>query len=330
MLRALHSVLKQEVAVAADGVETFDLAVNPLSMVFIAIRPLLNNAGTPINGFADYLTLCEAINSVRVLWRGTSIVSARGEDLAALNYYRRGVMPVVSNSDDTNDERICAVLPIFFGKFPYDPSSCLPATKRGELTMELDVDIASTEYDGLRYSVEGVELIGATPKEYERVTSINRTFAATGLNDVDLPNGNVIRGLLGFGTTSFGGATPAPTLGRMKLLMDNEERFYSSTDFEVSRVIGQMMGRQPPAYDRHTHRVDATQASAVQQTGRPIGVGGSAAGTTFWDNYTYLDLDPDRQDTYSLDTAKSSNLQLRVDSETADAARFLLVERIGL
>lgn len=329
-IRALHSVLRQEVAVAADGVETFDLAVNPLSMIFIAIRPLLDNAGTAINGLADYMTLCEAFNRVNVLWRGASVVSARGEDLAALNYWRRGIMPVQANLDDTDNERVCAVLPIIFGKFPYDPSSCLPKTNRGELTIELDIDVASTGYDGFRYSVEGVELIGASPKEFERVTSVNRTFAATGINDVDLPNGSLVRGILGFGTTAFGGAAPAPTLGRMRLLKDNEEYFYSATDFEVARTIGQMMGRQPPAFDRHTHRVDASAASAVQQSGRPIGVGGSVAGTTFWDNYVFLDLDPSRDDALSVDTSGSNMFQLRVDAETADAARFLTIERVSL
>ena len=50
--------------IAADGVVQFDLAVNPLSVVLINIRPL-NDTGT-LGNFQRYLGLCDAINRITI------------------------------------------------------------------------------------------------------------------------------------------------------------------------------------------------------------------------------------------------------------------------
>lgn len=324
MARILHSVWKQEAAVAADNVEVFNLPVNPLSVVYVVIRPLNDNAGTAINGMADYLALADSINQLRILWRGQSVYNIKGVDLAALNYFRRGINPIEANSNDTDNERRCVVLPVVLGRFPWDAQECLPATKAGELTMELDIDVADTGYDTFRYSIETDELLDASPKVYERVTQISKTFAATGTQDFQLVPGQLNRGLLLFGTTDFTGATPAPSWGRVQLLGDNQQLFYASSDFETSRVIAQMMGRMSPILDRHTHRVDSSSASAVQQSGRPINFGKGG-----WQNYSYLDLDVNRDDSFSLDTKGVTSLFLRSEVETADAVRVVQIERIA-
>jgi hypothetical protein len=177
----------------------------------------------------------------------------------------------------------------------------------------------------MNYSVETVELLDASPNEFERKTTVSRTFGSTGFNDVDMPFGNTIRGILGFGTTGFSGGTPAPTLGRLELRVDNEQRGYSSTDFEVSQVIGQLMGRQPFAYDAHLHRVttDGNAQTLVSTVGGPSSVGNGGI-----EKYTYLDLDPTRDDEFSVSTKGANQVMLRVDAEAADAARFVIVEKI--
>src|SRR4029077_10751362 len=98
-------------------------------------------------------------------------------------------------------------------------------------------------YDGLRISVETIELLGASPREFEREVSVVQTFAATGINDVELPVGNRLRGLTLFGTTGFGGASPAPSWGRVKTIVDNQETGFGSSDFEVTQMLGQLWGR---------------------------------------------------------------------------------------
>lgn len=329
----LHSVAVQERAIAADGLETYDLAVNPLSVVLLGLRPL-NETATLAN-FQTYKGIAAALNRVSILYRGEAIVSVRGEDLAALNYFRHGIMPYQGQHDDTDNERRCVVLPILLGRFPYDKESCFPASRRGELVLECDWDIADTGYDGMRFSAESIEILDAKPKEFEKKVQQTLTFAGTGDQDMDLPLGNLIRGLLLFGTTPFAGATPAPSWGRMKVLLDNMEVGYANTDFEMAQSLHCLWGRQPPMYDGHVHRVDATSASTTQATlSGPINVGAGIAGSgtdiTSWGQYAFLDYDPMRDDGHSLDTRGRASFRIRANAETADAVRVVPVEVVRL
>lgn len=326
----LHSVTVQEQLISADGVFQFEMAVNPLSVILIHLKPL-NDTGT-LASFQSYKGICAALNRVTLSFRGESIISGRGEDLAALNYFRWGIMPFQGQHDDTDNERRSAVLPLILGRFPYDPRSCFPATRRGELFLELDIDIADTGYDGLRLSVESIELLEAKPVEFERKITISQTFAATGDNLVDLPVGNLIRGALLFGTTPFLGAAPAPSWGRVRALLDNREVGYAASDFEVIQMLHTLWGRQPPAYDGHMHRVDATAVVTTQPTlSGPFNVGSGIAGATDitgWNQYGYLDFDPTGNDAHSIQTGGHTRFALRADVETADAVRVISVEAV--
>lgn len=318
----LHSVAVQEQAIAADGIYTYDLAVNPLSVVIPVLRPL--NETSTLANFQTYRGICAALNRCSILYRGESIYSMRGEDIAALNYFRHGIMPFQGQHDDTDNERRCVPLPMLLGRHPYDLKSAFPATRRGELVLELDIDIADTGYDGLRLSVETIELLDAKPREYEKKVQVTQTFAATGDVDVDLPPGNVCRGLLLYGTTPFGGAAPAPSWGRIKTLLDNQEAGYAATDFEVAQMLHCLWGRQPPTYDTRKTRVDATAASATQATS---GVNFNI-GTDGWESYAFLDFDPTADDTFALDTRNKSRFHVRANAETADAVRVIPIEVI--
>lgn len=246
-----------------------------------------------------------------------------GGDAAALAYFRHGCVPSEANHDDTDNERRCVVLPIFLGRFAYDPRSCFPAARRGELSLELEWDVADTGYDDMRFSAEAVELLDAKPSEFEKKVSLALTNGATGDVDIDLPIGNRIRGLLLWGTTDFTGASPSPSWGRISLLQDNSQVMYSSADFEVSQMLHTLSGRQPHTMDAHTHRVDASSASTTEET-----VGGPLNKGSLLDNYTFLEMDPTRDDMFSLDTSGSSRIHLRPNVETADAVRIIPVEAI--
>ena len=318
----LHSVSIQEQAIAADGLSTFDLAVNPLSAVLLHLKPL-NDTGT-LSAFQSYMGIVDSINRVSILHNGVTIYSSTGADAAALNYFRHGIIPRQATHENVNNDRRSVVLPIFLGKGPYDPSSCFPKTSRGELTLEVDFDIASTGYDGLRFAAETIELLGAKPTEFERITQSAVTFGATGNNDIELPLGNVVRSLLCFGTTFFTGASPAPTLGRMSTFLDSQQFGFSSTDFEVAQMLSGIMGGQPPLMDDHKHLVDAQAASGTEPTfGSAFEVGDARMR-----NYAFLDFDPTRDDKFSVDTRKASRFHLEVNAEAANAARVLTVERV--
>lgn len=311
----LHSVAVQDQAISADGIETFDLAVNPLSHLLICLRPL-NDTGT-LGNFQTYLGIAGAINRMQILFRGESIVAMSGRDAAALAWFRNGIYPFQEGNLNTNNFRRVVPLPVLMGRFPYDKTSCFPASKRGELVLELDFDIADTGYDGLRLTVEQVELLDAKPKEYERKVTTTQTLAATGDNDIDLTPGNDVRGILMFGTTAFTGASPAPTLGRLSTLLDNQQMGYASTDFEVAHTIPALWGRQP-ALD-HIH--------AENDTGGPTDQPNSF-GLNGWQNYAFLDFDTTRDDEFTVKTAGKSRFQVRTNAEAAELIRAIPIEVI--
>jgi hypothetical protein len=324
-VKLLRSVIVQDQLIAADGVQQFELPVNPISHLLLGIRPL-NDTGTLAN-FNRANGLAASMNRITINHLGSPVFSMRGEDCLALNYFRHGMIPFEANGDDTNDERRCLSLPVLFGRHPYDKSSAMPKTNRGELILELDIDIADTGYDGLRLTVESVEMLGASPKEFERKTSINRTSPATGLQDILLPSGNKVRGLLLFGTTPFGGAAPAPSWGRVQTLIDNEMEGISSADWEMLHQDSQLFGIQPPTGQRHIHRV-TTDGNAQTELATLAGPAQEGLGDQ-WNQYAWVDFDPTHDDEFSIDT-RGKDWRIRYDAETADAVRVVQVERITM
>lgn len=319
-MKFLYGNTVQEQAIAADGIYNYDLAVNPLSVVCLVLRPL-NDTGT-LSNYARYKAVCQAVNKASIMFRGESIISLKGEDIAALNWLRWGIAPFEANGDNVDNERRAVMLPLILGRWPWSTKSCFPATRRGELVLELDLDIADTGYDGLKLSVDCLELLDAKPTEFEKKVAISQTWAATGDQDMDLPPGNVCRGIMLYGTTPFGGATPAPSWGRTKVMLDNQENGYANIDFEAAYALPALWGRQPYLSD-HKHTYDGSSAG-VAETPSTFDVGMD------FENYAFLDYDPTGDDTFALDTRGKSRFHLRANAETADAVRAVPIEVIKL
>lgn len=319
MASFIHSILRANAAIAADGDEVIDLPVNPLSVILLHLSPL-NETAAPAN-YAFMGALLSALDSIRVSHKGSAIVDLNGFDLAALDllYHRSGLFQ--ANAVRTDDDRRSLTIPIFFGRRAYLPNECFPETKKGELQLSITWDIADTGFDGLRRSIETIELPEASPEFVQKVTTLAQTFAATGQNDVDLPIGNVIRAILLWGTTGFAGAAPVPTWGQIELMKDNRQTHFSATDFEVSKAQAGLLGCQYPPDQDHIHGLDPT-AVAYADSDRPQ-VAVSKA-----EHYTLLHLDPTFDDLYSLVTEGSGRVNVRCDAETADAVRVLPIERV--
>jgi len=320
-MRFIHSILAVNQAIAADGEQNYDLPVNPLSVILLHLSPL--NETSTIANYAAMAGLLTGLDNIRMTYRGTSVLDLTGEDLVAFLTLATRFDIRQSNMVETDDDRRSLVIPIPLSRKPYDQQECFPEVKRGESVLTCTWDIAATPFDGLRISIETIELPDATPTHFQRITTIAQTFAATGPNHVDLPIGNVIRGILCFGTTGFAGATPAPTLGELRLLLDNIEYGYSATDFEVSRAIAALTKGRLGAYSDHFHGVDASGGAQEDTQQQQHGI-------SKFDNYTYLDYDPTEDDAYSIVTGGAGRVHLRVDAETADAARFLPIEKMEI
>jgi hypothetical protein len=319
MAQFIHSILQTNVLVAADGDVTYDLPVNPLSVVLLHLSPL-NETGT-IGNYSLLQALLSALDNVRVDHKGSAVVNLNGGDLAMLAMLWHGCPIWQSNAVETDDDRRSVVLPVIFGRRPYMASECFPETKKGELQMTCTWDIADTGFDGLRVSVETIELPDASPEYVQKCTTLAQTFAAVGQNDVDLPIGNVIRAVLLWGTTSYAGAAPAPTWGQVEVLRDNRHTLYSASDWEVARGIHGLMGRPFPPSFRHIHSVNAAGAGREDTLEPEIGLSKDAY-------YLLLPFDVTGDDEYSLETAGAGRVHVRATAEAAEAVRALPIERV--
>lgn len=317
MPRFIHSLFLPEQAIAADGLLSYDLPVNPLTCLLINLKPL--NESSTITTFRLVQGILSALDSIVISHKGTELFSMSGADAYMFAQLRHGLAGIQSNPVNTDNDRRSLVLPILFGRNAYDPTEGIPKTKRGELNLDITWDIADTGFDGLRVSMEAIELPEADPSVMERVTTLTQTFAATGDNDVALPVGNKIRGIMMFGTTGWAGAAPAPTLGRLSVLKDNLQTHFSASDFETLRAQTFLRGKHWHSPNEHLHGF-ADAAAGQVDTQRQDDI------FPMQELYAYMDFDPTDDDTYTLETEGAAAMTLRVNAEAANAARFLPVE----
>lgn len=316
----IHSILRTNSLIASDGDQTFDLPVNPLSVVLLHISPL--NETSTIGTFRLLEGLLATITNVRVTHKGASVVDASATDLAVLAMLWHRLHIWQSNAVETDNDRRSVVLPIIFGRRPYMVGECFPETKKGELQLTLTFDIAVAAVDGLRLSIETIELPDANPTTVQKVTTLSQTLAATGQNDIDLPIGNMLRAILLFGTTPFAGAAPTPTLGQLSVFKDNRQIGYTATDFETSRALLGLRGVPFPPDFRHQASVNAAGAGREDTLEPEIGA-------SIDDNYTLLPFDVTDDDEFSLDTVGAGRINVRLDAEAANAVRVLPIERVN-
>lgn len=309
--------------IAGDNTYNYELSVNPLSTLLLRLD-VLNDTGT-LADYHDYMSLAAGILRVNLLYRGQSIISMSGADIAAHNYLRWGILPEETNTARTNNDRRQIVLPIHLGRGPWDWESCFPSTRRGELTLQVQLDDAITGYDDMDFGVDSIELLGAEPKEFERRLTLSRTSGATGNNDMDLVPGRVIRDILLFGTTGPNALTSFSTVSwrNIRLLVDNQEAVFSGVDWETLKALPYIHGRQR-SMSRHHHgtTTDGNAQTSVTTLGYPFGADAAMNG------YAIMDFDVTRDDKFSLDTKDAKKVVIRYNAGTADAVRAVQSEVI--
>jgi hypothetical protein len=316
-----HGILVPNVAIAADGDISYRLPVDPLSVVLLHISPL--NETSTIGNYSLLEALLGAIDNVQITFRGATVVAMNGQDAAMIAMLWHGAKIWQSNAVETDDDRRSVVLPIVLGRRPYMNSECFPKSASGELILTVTFDIAAAGFDGLRASVETITLPEGAPTHVQKVSTTSSTFGATGQNDVELPIGNTIRGLMLWGTTGYAGAAPAPTWGRVSLFLSDLQSHYTSTDWEVGRGVAGLMGAAFPPAARHIHSVNAAGAGREDSLEPEVGA-------SLDDNYLWLPLDVTGDDEFSLDAAGASRVHVRAEAEAAEAVRVLPIERVDV
>lgn len=315
----IRSVVAQEETIVASAVATYDLPVNPLSFIQYVLRwqdgAAIGNTADPV---ADALS---HISKLEVLFRGQAIISLSAADLWFMQRAITGWRPSILNLVDAATERHYLSMIIPFGRVPYDPTEAFPASRRGELQLQVTSTAAVGTVDSPAHLIETVELVDTNPKQFLKMTTISKTPSAAGEHDVDLPIGNAILGVGLFATTVPTGASTNRSIGEMRLLVDNVEQKYAKTNWEAFKQEHDMRLGYDVMTDRHTH---------AQNAAADLVTGGQLLGIIGRNRYAYLDMDPLQDGRYALQTRGRSRVNFRINSEGVnDAIRVIPVELIA-
>lgn len=324
MPQILRTTLIADEAQAADGSPSFDLPVNPLSVVLITVKAL-NNV---LLNYSYIDNLLAMITNVNIAYRGANIINGNLKDLAVLMTRLTGWAPFQGSNVEADNSVRHLTVPICFGRRPYDPTECFPATRRGDLVMTLSTDVALGGVDGLILQAETVELLEAQPEKFIKVTTTSKVNNAVSEHDIELPIGNDLLGVLLFDQLPPQGATFNAQFGKVALQVDNVESIYSVTNWET--LHGELV-RRPAAWHTlvpHIHSVNAAGAAREDTLQQQEGKGANS----LLDQYAYLDFDPLGDEQYILRTAGAARVNLRVTTEVASALamRALPVELVRI
>lgn len=297
MSEFLRSVLVSNAAITAGQVYTYDLPVNPLSHI------LLNMQCLNVTDEATLAEILARLTKIEVLFKGASVISMSGADLFALNMVQLGNNPVLTNQVATDNATRNITLMLQFGRDLFNPNECFPATRKGELQLQITFSATETACDNVVLQVETVELLGAAPTQYMKVTTLSKTPAATGDNDVDLPINNKFAGIMIFATTVPTGTATTATVDTVKLLKDSKESYFSLANWES--LHGALLSRigHREEYDGSADNDDISK-------------------------YALLDFAHGNKDEYLFETAGAANVKLRVNAGDTNVFRVFPIELV--
>jgi hypothetical protein len=295
----IRSNLIRDRASATEVIER-DLPTGPLSHLILAFSS---------QQVADEVTLAELlafINSIEVTRSGVTIVNLQSEDLFAENCYLYGTAPHLSHAVTTATHARTLGLIIPFGRRIFDPDECYPATKKGDLTARISTTVAAGSTIVGIFSLEAVELVGATPSHYMK--SVMSTIVAPGAvgdNNVYLPMGNEIIAIQLRETTFPGAASHVYGVEDARVLVDNKEYGYVAARAQC--LIA----------DRALRCDSVNSTMLLQQEVLPT--------CTVW-----LDYDPQKDGKWLLDTAGKSEVKIRLNMGVNEATYMTLMERVAV
>lgn len=351
-MQPLRTVLEPDQNLA-NAVENFryDLPVNPMSVVLVTLRAL-NNAAVPANVSASPVGLMSKIGNVRSRYRGATIFDGAPIDLAMVYGRYSKWWPVQGQVNGTDNDVRSVTFPLLFGRRPYDPTECFPATRRGDLTLEVDTVADPTGLDGFDLQIETVELLDAAPEKFIKVTTSQQTMAAGDVNDVVLPIGNRLLGLMLRADTFPTGASNNASFNECALELDNVEVMYSRAfwrslhaewarrarlDWLLAGHVHTIRGgaAAPAAYAQATTiaiAADADNTSLTTGSAARSGITGIMPETEIaqLQSYGFADFDPNDDLSLGINTGGAADINWHVNASAADAAasRILPIELV--
>jgi hypothetical protein len=320
-MRFLHTIAQPNTdLVASASITPFDLPVNPLSVILLRLQ-ITNVAPAALDTYSAIDDAITQITGVRVLHKGEQIISGSLRDLMVLNALYMKAKPGYGTLSNIDNAVRSLVFPLCLGRKMYDPDSCFPATSRGNLRFEMDAGADGAGYDDINFSVETVELIEATPKEYVKYVRQARD-SVIGQFDARLPIGNPLLGILLFDTGLGGSTDEVLSWGTIKLLKDNVEQYYPQSDYETLAGMLQTQLGMDGIWPGHQHQFNGAAAGLDESDDAGMAV------STGYQGYAYLDFDPLRDTRYQLETEGAADLLIRGNGDEATAVRYYPLERV--
>jgi hypothetical protein len=352
MPQILHTVLEPDQNLAATAEQyTYDLPVNPLSAVIVTLRAL-NNTATVANFKASAVDLMAKVTKCRTRYRGATIFDGDPLDLAQIFGAYSAWYPTQGQVNATDNDVRSISFPLLFGRRAYNPAECFPASSRGDLVLEIETAADPTGLDGFDMQIETVELLDATPERFLKVTTTQDTMESGDVNDISLPRGNKLLGILLRGATYPTAASNNASLAELSLEMDNVEVMYSKTFWRGVHAMWARRVRRDWMIEGHTHTIngnaaapaayaqattiaisaDAANAALTTGTAARSGITGIVSPQEIADlqQFGWMDFDPLEDLSMAINTRGTADINLHVKSDVADgsASRFLPIEMV--
>ncbi len=354
MTQILHTTLEPGniLAAAADQLR-YDLPTNPLSHIIITLMAA-NNAAHPGLYAAGAAAVMSKISNAKVTYRGATVVDGDPLDLLQVHAGFSHWYPSNAQVNDTDNATRGVSWVIPFGRFPYDPDECFPATRRGDLVLTLDTIADPAGLDTFILEIETVELLDAAPSRFIKVTTSQQIMAAGDVNDVRLPVGNKLLGVLMRAATYPTGASFNSSIADGRLKVDNVEAMYSHLNWHGLHALWHRRHRIDWLTYGHQHTVSGSAAAAAAYAqATALGIAADADATQLTtgtaarklitgidpqpelaalQQYGLLEFDPRNDLSYALDTRGAADIIWHVNSNIADAtaSRFLPIEYVEI
>lgn len=312
----IQSILSHDEAVAVSTVPTYDLPVNPLSHILITLK-YDQNLANDIGGFVNILAM---MSRVEVLYKGSAVFSMSGLDAYACGLFICNFESWTANNSGDDNAELSITFLVPLTRTLYSPRECFPATTRGELILQITYAAAFTNIDDARAQIETVELVGATPEQFLKMTTKAVTPTATGQLDIELPIGNDISDLVLWGTTKPVDDSDTVTINLMEILVDNINHFYPESNFETIHNMAGQMRTVPGYHGFHTHRLLEAAYAQWDDTSAVIAEHHVLA------HHLWMPFDIFRDGMFTLHTRGASDVVLRVDAGDTNPIRCIPCE----
>jgi len=315
-----HSIVVPNETITAATAPSFDLPVSPMSHLLVTIKFAQNQANTQL-AFANIPLM---ISKLEVLYKGASVCSMNGLDLIACGIFICDFESWGVNCTGADNDLLAFTFLVPFGRQLYSPVECYPSQSRGELVLQITWAASFTQIDGATLQVEAVELPGATPQRFLKMTTSHVTFVGTTEQDIELPIGNQISDIVLWGTTIPALDVATRTIATVQIRKNNSEYMYSRTNFESLHNMAGRLRAAPGYYGSHTHQLLAAAFAQYDHTSTPNPAGHIIA------RHLHVPFDVRHDGVHMLKTDDANDLNIRIKPDVAAAVRVIPCEVVDV